>query len=87
MVDLYEKVVLFETVFSLPAILSFHVVYLISYFYISSLVDLTKGEKVKRVLWNYILRPICLLFLIYMFICSLDFLSSAFRLLGGKINR
>ncbi|XP_067930144.1 sodium-dependent phosphate transport protein 2B-like [Watersipora subatra] len=39
--------------------------------------------KAKRVLWDYIFRPIFLLFLIYMFICSLDFLSSAFRLLGG----
>ena len=46
--------------------------------------DLTTGGKVKRVLWNYIFRQILLIGLLYMFICSLDFLSSAFRLLGGK---
>lgn len=39
--------------------------------------------KVQRVLMN--LLKICLLTgLLYMFICSLDFLSNAFRLLGGK---
>ena len=48
------------------------------------LLDLTTGGKVKRVLWNYIFRQILLIGLLYMFICSLDFLSSAFRLLGGK---
>ena len=50
----------------------------------SFLIDLTTGGKVKRVLWNYIFRQILLIGLLYMFICSLDFLSSAFRLLGGK---
>ena len=46
--------------------------------------DLTTGGKCKRVLWNYIFRQVLLIGLLYMFICSLDFLSSAFRLLGGK---
>ncbi|XP_078688076.1 sodium-dependent phosphate transport protein 2B-like [Branchiostoma floridae x Branchiostoma belcheri] len=45
--------------------------------------DLTGCGKVERVvLW--FLKPVLLLGLLYMFICSLDFLSSAFRLLGGK---
>ncbi|CAH1269340.1 SLC34A2 [Branchiostoma lanceolatum] len=45
--------------------------------------ELTDCGKVERViLW--FLKPVLLLGLLYMFICSLDFLSSAFRLLGGK---
>ncbi|XP_066288562.1 sodium-dependent phosphate transport protein 2B-like [Branchiostoma lanceolatum] len=45
--------------------------------------ELTGCGKVERlVLW--FLKPVLLLGLLYMFICSLDFLSSAFRLLGGK---
>jgi len=43
----------------------------------------TRG-KVTRVLWHWIGKVIILLALLYCFICSLDFLSSAFRLLGGK---
>ena len=46
--------------------------------------DLRTGGKCKRVLWNYIFRQVLLIGLLYMFICSLDFLSSAFRLLGGN---
>ena len=41
------------------------------------------GMKFQRVLIN--ITKVCLLIgLLYMFICSLDFLSNAFRLLGGK---
>ena len=39
--------------------------------------------KVKRVALS-VGKVILLLALLYLFICSLDFLSSAFRLLGGK---
>lgn len=46
--------------------------------------ELNTKEKIILVLWNYITKPIILLFLLYMFICSLSFLSSAFRLLGGR---
>ncbi|XP_071085896.1 sodium-dependent phosphate transport protein 2B-like [Haliotis cracherodii] len=45
--------------------------------------EMTDLEKVKRVVFN-ILKVVLLLGLLYMFVCSLDFLSSAFRLLGGK---
>ncbi|XP_046570773.1 sodium-dependent phosphate transport protein 2B-like [Haliotis rubra] len=45
--------------------------------------EMTGQEKLKRVVIN-ILKVVLLLGLLYMFICSLDFLSSAFRLLGGK---
>ena len=45
--------------------------------------ELTAVGKVKRAL--KIIGKFCLLLtLLYMFICSLSFLSSAFRLLGGK---
>ena len=45
--------------------------------------EMSSGEKCQRFLINSI--KICLLLgLLYMFICSLDFLSNAFRLLGGK---
>ncbi|XP_077997328.1 sodium-dependent phosphate transport protein 2A-like [Glandiceps talaboti] len=46
--------------------------------------ELTTKGKVKRVVMQVIIKPILLLALLYLFICSLDFLSSAFRLLGGK---
>lgn len=46
--------------------------------------ELTTKERIQLVLWNYIIKPILLLLLLYMFICSLSFLSSAFRLLGGR---
>ncbi|XP_072023070.1 sodium-dependent phosphate transport protein 2B-like [Amphiura filiformis] len=45
--------------------------------------DKSTQEKILTVLWVFI--RICLfLGFLYVFICSLDFLSSAFRLLGGK---
>ena len=45
--------------------------------------DLDRRGKIKRV--ATVFAKIVLLFvLLYFFICSLDFLSSAFRLLGGK---
>ncbi|XP_070569542.1 sodium-dependent phosphate transport protein 2B-like [Ptychodera flava] len=46
--------------------------------------DLSTAGKCQRVFLNAISKPILLLGLLYLFICSLDFLSSAFRLLGGK---
>ncbi|XP_066301802.1 sodium-dependent phosphate transport protein 2B-like isoform X1 [Branchiostoma lanceolatum] len=45
--------------------------------------DLDTKGKILRAL-GYVLKPLLLLGLIYLFICSLDFLSSAFRLLGGR---
>ncbi|CAL1532379.1 unnamed protein product [Lymnaea stagnalis] len=45
--------------------------------------DLDTKGKVKRVTW-LVVKLTCLIGLLYMFICSLDFLSSAFQLLGGK---
>ncbi|XP_071532209.1 sodium-dependent phosphate transport protein 2B-like [Panulirus ornatus] len=45
--------------------------------------DMTPGQKVKRVLLNTSKVVMALGFL-YFFICSLDFLSSAFRLIAGK---
>ncbi|XP_035689341.1 sodium-dependent phosphate transport protein 2B-like [Branchiostoma floridae] len=42
----------------------------------------SKGKALRVV--GYIMKPLLLLGLIYLFICSLDFLSSAFRLLGGR---
>ncbi|XP_059177047.1 sodium-dependent phosphate transport protein 2B-like [Physella acuta] len=45
--------------------------------------DLDTRGKVKRVVW-LALRFVFLVGLMYLFICSLDFLSSAFQLLGGK---
>ncbi|XP_077996550.1 sodium-dependent phosphate transport protein 2A-like [Glandiceps talaboti] len=46
--------------------------------------DLTFCGKLKRVFIDYLGKLAVLLGLLYMFICSLSFLSSAFRLLGGK---
>ncbi|XP_022084689.1 sodium-dependent phosphate transport protein 2A-like isoform X2 [Acanthaster planci] len=46
--------------------------------------DLTTRGKVRRVLVEWLLKPLCILALLYLFICSLDLMSSAFRLLGGK---
>ncbi|XP_060589268.1 sodium-dependent phosphate transport protein 2B-like isoform X2 [Ruditapes philippinarum] len=46
--------------------------------------DLTTCGKVKRVLWDYFGKFVCLLGLLYMFICSLDFLGNAFKLIGGR---
>ncbi|XP_064651076.1 sodium-dependent phosphate transport protein 2B-like isoform X2 [Lineus longissimus] len=44
----------------------------------------TKG-KVVRVLWHYIGKILLLVGFLYLFICSLDVLSSAFKLLGGRV--
>ncbi|KAB7507126.1 Sodium-dependent phosphate transport protein 2A [Armadillidium nasatum] len=45
--------------------------------------DMTTTEKVKRVTIN-IIKVTCVLTLLYFFICSLDLLSSSFRLISGK---
>ncbi|KAL1483739.1 hypothetical protein MTO96_032983 [Rhipicephalus appendiculatus] len=45
--------------------------------------ELTAGGKVQRVVVG-VAKALCLVGLLYLFICSLDFLSSAFRLVGGK---
>ena len=44
--------------------------------------DKNMGEKLQAVI-GVSLKIVCVLGLLYLFICSLDFLSSAFRLLGG----
>ena len=46
--------------------------------------ELTTGGKASRIFVDWIAKPICILALLYFFICSLDLMSSAFRLLGGK---
>ena len=46
-------------------------------------IELTAKGKVLRVLGAF-MKIALLLGLLYLFICSLSFLSSAFRLLGGK---
>ncbi|XP_029651087.1 sodium-dependent phosphate transport protein 2B [Octopus sinensis] len=46
--------------------------------------EMTGKEKVIHVLWTGITKPLLLIGLLYLFICSLSFLSSAFRLLGGR---
>ncbi|KAJ8036075.1 Sodium-dependent phosphate transport protein 2A [Holothuria leucospilota] len=50
--------------------------------------ELTSGGKVKRILWDWIIvslfKLIALLGLLYTFVCSLQVMSSAFQLLGGK---
>lgn len=38
----------------------------------------------SRVLVSWIFKPVLIIGLLYFFICSLDLMSSAFRLLGGK---
>ncbi|CAL4168220.1 unnamed protein product, partial [Meganyctiphanes norvegica] len=45
--------------------------------------DLTTNEKAIRTILN-LLKFACVLTLLYFFICSLDFLSSAFRLIAGR---
>lgn len=50
---------------------------------ISILLELTTGGRIKLVVWTLV-KIICLLCLLYLFICALNFLSAAFRLLGGK---
>ncbi len=46
-------------------------------------IELSSGEKLRAVL-KAVLKICSLVALMYTFICSLSFLSSAFRLLGGK---
>jgi len=46
--------------------------------------DLTTAGKVKRIVWDYLGKVLLLLTFLYLFICSLDFLSNAFRLIGGR---
>jgi sodium-dependent phosphate cotransporter len=46
------------------------------------LAESTTKEKVLRVLF-YILAPMVVLGMLYLFICSLDMLTSAFKLLTG----
>ncbi|XP_033625136.1 sodium-dependent phosphate transport protein 2A-like [Asterias rubens] len=46
--------------------------------------ELTTGEKVHRIIVDWSIKPISIIALLYFFICSLDLMSSAFRLLGGK---
>nr|XP_054751955.1 sodium-dependent phosphate transport protein 2A-like [Lytechinus pictus] len=46
--------------------------------------ELTCCGKFSRVLFSWLLKPILIVALLYFFICSLDLMSSAFRLLGGK---
>jgi sodium-dependent phosphate cotransporter len=48
--------------------------------------DLTCCGKLVRVV-SGVVKPCLLLGLLYLFICSLDILSSAFQLLGGKLKR
>jgi hypothetical protein len=49
-----------------------------------SIPELTMTGKLRRVVWHYCIKAILLIGMLYLFICSLDFLSSAFKLLGGK---
>lgn len=53
------------------------------YFFFGGPTELDGRGKVKRVALS-VGKVLLLLALLYLFICSLDFLSSAFRLLGGK---
>ncbi|XP_072032560.1 sodium-dependent phosphate transport protein 2A-like [Amphiura filiformis] len=46
--------------------------------------DLSTAGKIKRVVFDWFTKPILIVSLLYFFICSLDLMSSAFRLLGGK---
>lgn len=52
-------------------------------FFFGGPTELDGRGKVKRVALS-VGKVLLLLALLYLFICSLDFLSSAFRLLGGK---
>lgn len=46
--------------------------------------ELDCKAKIKRVCVDWLLRPICIITLLYFFVCSLDLMSSSFRLLGGR---
>ena len=50
-----------------------------------SLLDMDTKQRVLTVLF-LVLRVIALLSLLYLFVCSLDVMSSAFRLVGGKLT-
>lgn len=65
---------------------SLHNARLIQCFVSFLLTDLDTKGKILRVLTG-ILKLVLLLGLLYMFICSLDVLSSAFQLVGGKTNK
>ncbi|CAF3745058.1 unnamed protein product [Rotaria sordida] len=47
--------------------------------------DMNRKDRIKFILM-LILRLIGLLALLYLFVCSLDLMSSGFRLIGGKIT-
>ncbi|CAF5097488.1 unnamed protein product, partial [Rotaria sp. Silwood1] len=47
--------------------------------------DMSRNDRIKSIL-TLILRIIGLLALLYLFVCSLDLMSSAFRLIGGKLT-
>ncbi|CAF3909468.1 unnamed protein product [Rotaria sp. Silwood1] len=47
--------------------------------------DMTRNDRITFIM-ILILRMIGLLALLYLFVCSLDLMSSAFRLIGGKIT-
>jgi sodium-dependent phosphate cotransporter len=47
-------------------------------------VELTAWERIFRVSISWVLKPAFLVGFIYLFVCSLSFLGSAFQLLGGK---
>jgi sodium-dependent phosphate cotransporter len=46
--------------------------------------ELTAWERIFRVSISWVLKPAFLVGFIYLFVCSLSFLGSAFQLLGGK---
>ncbi|XP_045187588.2 sodium-dependent phosphate transport protein 2B-like [Mercenaria mercenaria] len=46
--------------------------------------ELSTCGKFKRVLWDYFGKLVVLVGLLYLFICSMDFLSNAFKLIGGR---
>lgn len=52
--------------------------------YPTFLSELTTRKKVKRVIWDYFGRITFIFLFLYLFVVSLDFLSAAFQLLGGK---
>jgi hypothetical protein len=54
----------------------------IEFIYFSS-TELTWQERCEKVFW-IVAKTFSLLFLLYIFICSLDLLSSSLQLLGGR---
>ena len=48
--------------------------------------ELTTCGKVRRVLWDWIGKLLIVVGCLYLFICSIDLLSSAFRLLAGNLT-